>query len=74
MHHLNWSNIQHVSTAMDPVVQLKAMCILRKKKEMPAEPVAAAEWLLPKLLSDLSASKTIPLKLNHLKHQQALCS
>ena len=55
-------------------MKLNAMCILRKSKEMPAEPIAAAEWLLPKLLSDLSSSKTIPLKLNHLKHQQALCS
>lgn len=74
MHHLNWNNIQHSSTSMDPFMKLNAMCILRKSKEMPAEPIAAAEWLLPKLLSDLSSSKTIPLKLNHLKHQQALCS
>lgn len=45
----------------------------RKRKEMPDEPFAAAEWLLPKLLTDLSLSKTIPLKLSHMQHQQALC-
>jgi hypothetical protein len=44
-----------------------------RRKEMPDEPFAAAEWLLPKLLTDLSLSKTIPLKLSHMQHQQALC-
>lgn len=41
---------------------------------MPEEPFAAAEWLLPKLLVDLSTCRTIPLKLNHMPHQQALCA
>ena len=45
-----------------------------RRKEMPEDMFEAAEWLLPKLLADLSVSKTIPLKLNHMKHQSALCS
>ena len=48
---------------------------LRKKAEMPAEDsFAAAQWLLPRLLQDVSNAKTYPLKLNHLKHQGALCT
>ena len=39
---------------------------------MPDEPHAAADWLLPKLLKDLSDAKLLPLKINHLKHQAAL--
>ena len=41
---------------------------------MPDEPIKAAEWLLPKLLKDLPDAKLLPLKLAHLKHQQALCN
>lgn len=41
---------------------------------MPEEVFDAAVWILPKLLTDLSVCKTIPLKLNHLKHQSALCA
>ena len=41
---------------------------------MPEEPHPAAEWLLPKLLKDLSDAKLLPLKINHLKHQEALRS
>lgn len=45
-----------------------------RKKEMPEEAFPAAEWLMPRLLTDLSVSRTIPLKLNHMQHQQALCA
>ena len=41
---------------------------------MPEEPVAAAEWLMPKVLKDLSDAKLLPLKIGHLKHQSALCN
>lgn len=43
-------------------------------RPMPEEPHPAAEWLLPKLLKDLSDAKLLPLKINHLKHQEALRS
>ena len=43
-------------------------------RPMPDEAFAAAEWLLPKLLKDLSDAKVLPLKIAHLKHQEALRS
>jgi len=43
-------------------------------RPMPDEPLAAAEWLMPKVLKDLSDAKLLPLKIGHLKHQGALCN
>ncbi|CAL1168784.1 unnamed protein product [Cladocopium goreaui] len=45
-----------------------------KKAGMPEDPFEAAQWLLSRLLQDVSNAKTYPLKLNHLKHQGALCT
>ena len=43
-------------------------------RPMPDEPLAAAEWLMPKVLKVLSDAKLLPLKIGHLKHQGALCN
>ena len=44
------------------------------RKEMPTEPIPGMEWLMPKLVKDLTESKMWPIKLASVKHQEALCT
>lgn len=39
---------------------------------MPGEPIPGMEWIVPKLLKDLTESKMWPIKLAHVKHQDTL--
>lgn len=41
---------------------------------MPSHPIDACEWLLPKLTAALTESKILPIRLQHLKHQDVLRS
>jgi len=42
-------------------------------KEMPLDdPIKALEWMVPKLLKDLTEAKILPIKMANLKHQQKL--
>lgn len=41
-------------------------------RPMPTAPVAACEWLLPKLTSALTDCKIFPIRMQHLKHQEVL--
>jgi len=43
------------------------------RNEVPEEPRAKALWILNRLNSDLQNSRMWPVKLAHLKHQDALC-
>lgn len=45
---------------------------LLRNKEMPEDPFGALEWMVPKLLKDLSEAKILPIKLANLKHQDTL--
>ena len=39
---------------------------------MPSEPIPGLQWLVPKLLKDLTESKMWPIKLTGVKHQDTL--
>ena len=39
---------------------------------MPEDPIQACHWLLPKLTSALTEAKILPVRLQHLKHQEVL--
>ena len=39
---------------------------------MPSEPIPGMQWLVPKLLKDLTESKMWPIKLCGVKHQDTL--
>ena len=39
---------------------------------MPQEEIPGMEWLVPKLLKDLTESKMWPIKLSSVKHQETL--
>ena len=39
---------------------------------MPEEPIPATVWLLSKLTTDLQSAKMWPVKLQGVKHQEAL--
>ena len=43
-------------------------------RPMPSDPYEAASWLMPKILKDLADAKLLPLKIGHMKHQDALCT
>ena len=51
--------------------ELDVTCNLRTN-EMPEEPMPAAQWLLQKLTADLQSAKMWPVKLQGVKHQEAL--
>ena len=36
------------------------------------DPIKALEWIVPKLLKDLTEAKILPIKMANLKHQQKL--
>ena len=36
------------------------------------DPIKALEWMVPKLLKDLTEAKILPIKMANLKHQQKL--
>ena len=42
------------------------------RNEMPEDPVARGQWAMEKLMTDLQQAKMWPVKLAHLKHQDAL--
>ena len=44
------------------------------RKDMPTEPIPGMEWLMPKLIKDLTESKMWPIKLASVKHQDTLCT
>lgn len=39
---------------------------------MPEDSIGALEWMVPKLLKDLSEAKMFPIKLANVKHQDNL--
>jgi|Cyp1metagenome_2_1107374.scaffolds.fasta_scaffold27750_5 hypothetical protein len=44
------------------------------RNEMPVEPRPRAVWILTKLSLDLQGARMWPVRLAHLKHQDALCN
>ena len=44
------------------------------RNEMPVEPRPRAVWILNKLSLDLQGARMWPVRLAHLKHQDALCN
>ena len=51
---------------------LTCMCGVLRSKAMPDDPVEACKWLVPRLTAALSESKILPIRLQHLKHQEVL--
>lgn len=43
------------------------------RKEMPADPIEGLQWIVPKLLKDLTEAKMWPIKMMQVKHQETLC-
>ena len=42
------------------------------RKEMPADPIEGLQWIVPKLLKDLTEAKMWPIKMVQVKHQETL--
>lgn len=42
------------------------------RKEMPADPIEGLQWIVPKLLKDLTEAKMWPIKMMQVKHQETL--
>lgn len=43
-----------------------------KLREMPEEPIEGLKWVTDQLLKDLAEAKMWPVKMNAMKHQEAL--
>lgn len=60
------------TTVLPQQIQKKPGTRKTTPKEMPSDPIEGLQWIVPKLLKDLTEAKMWPIKMATVKHQETL--